>query len=96
MIRRFVMTTLVVSLMAASLPLAQAQFADDTQGLFTGDPDAPRTQNDIMTFDLGNPEDDEPINTSGAQSVEELCCALSEEERKTDGLCVEVECEAAK
>ncbi len=92
MIRHFVVTAFAVSLMAASLPMAHAQFADDTQTLFSGDPDEPKTKDDLMTFDLGNPEDDAPVNTSGAQSVEEICCALTEAERKTDGLCFEVEC----
>jgi hypothetical protein len=93
MIRHFAIAAFAVSLVAAALPMAHAQFADDTQSLFSGDWDDPKTKDDLITFDLGTPEDDE-VDISGAQSVEELCCALSEEERRTDGLCVEIECPA--
>ena len=78
----------------AGLPGAQAQFADETQSLFTGDPDAPKTENDILIFDLDNRDEDEPAagGSSGAQTVEELCCQMSKDERAGDGLCFDVQC----
>jgi len=78
----------------AGFPVAQAQFADDTQSLFSGDPDAPKTKNDILIFDLDNPDKDEPGKggSSGAQSVEEICCQMSKAERAADGLCFDVQC----
>ena len=93
--RQLIMTALAVSLLAGSLPLAHAQFADDTQSLFTGDPDEPKTKDELLIFDLDNPEEDEPITGTGqAQSVEELCCSMSAAERAADGLCFEAQCPA--
>ena len=93
MTRQFAMTALAVSLFVAALPMAHAQFADDTQNLFTGDPDAPKTKDDLLIFDLTKPEDEEAITATGkAQSVEELCCSMSAAERATDGLCFEAQC----
>jgi len=93
MTRQLAMTVLAASLFVAALPLAHAQFADDTQNLFTGDPDAPKTKDDLLIFDLDKPDSEDEITGSGkAQSVEELCCSLSAAERATDGLCFEAQC----
>ena len=94
MFRRIAVAGFALALAAAALPLAHAQFADDTQSLFTGDPDAPKTQDDLLIFDLDNPEDEEEVtgSSSQAQSVEELCCSLSAAERAADGLCFEAQC----
>lgn len=93
--RQLIVTALAVSLLAGTLPLAHAQFADDTQSLFPGDPDEPKSKDDLLIFDLDNPEEDEPIAATGkAQSVEELCCSMSAAERAADGLCFEAQCPA--
>lgn len=91
MTSRFLALGLAAALLTAALPLAHAQFADETQDLFTEDPDAPATKDDLITIELDD-KDDEVTGNSGAQSVEELCCRMTVEERQADGLCFEAQC----
>ena len=83
---------------AAALTLvaagAHAQFADETQDLFITDPEEPRTKDDIVIFEFSTaPEEgEEGVDTSAAQTVEDLCCSMTEQERATNALCVDLVC----
>jgi hypothetical protein len=72
----------------------QAQFADDTANLFSPPADAPKAKDDVVIYQFSTAPDAEPVETenSGAQSVEEICCAMPEDERANEGLCVDVQC----
>lgn len=88
---RFPALELAAALLIAAVPLAHAQFADDTQSLFSGAPDAPSTKDDLITIELDD-KDDVVTGNSGAKSVEELCCQMTADERRVDGLCFDVQC----
>lgn len=71
---------------------AHAQYADQTQGLF--DTPRPHPKNDIIIMEFSTAPEKKPVGPkyTGAQSVEELCCKESAEQRKNDGLCFDVVC----
>ncbi|MBT5435027.1 MAG: hypothetical protein P8Q36_10385 [Alphaproteobacteria bacterium] len=70
---------------------AQAQFSDDSQSLFSEDPYEPKADNDLVIWEFTTADEEEGAGVGGAQSVEEICCGLSEVERAGQAICVDVE-----
>lgn len=96
MIRLLFATSLVALLALAMLPAeVGAQFADDTQNLFDVDDVGDKVTDHQLNFEFSTAPDEDQLDAenAGAQSVEELCCAMTPEERVLDGLCVDVVCE---
>jgi len=88
--------TLSVALVVGLSFGLEAQYADDTEGLFSEPAMEPKTTDDIVIMEFSTAPD-EPLETgnSGAQSVEELCCGMPAKERGLEGLCIDVICDDA-
>jgi len=76
----------------AAMPAA-AQFADETQSLFREQPAVDQYEphdDELIIWEFDNEPAEEQVQ-SGAQSVEEICCGLSEAERAGQAICIDVE-----
>ncbi len=94
--RRWPLAILVAGALAlaGATTAARAQFADDTQGLFDTSP-KPKPKDDIVIMEFSTaPDANQTVapENAGAQSVEDICCQESPDQRKTDGLCFDVQC----
>ena len=89
MMRRAIPVLLTLAVM---LPMAASgQFADETESLFQHTPEEDWAATGQFSIEFTTAPPEPATGTTGARSVEDICCGLPEAERAGQAICIDVE-----